>query len=268
MKNSIVIPVYNSEKTIVKSIESVISESAVNPYDWELILVDDGSKDKSVDLIQNYMEISPYKDRIRLIRQQNSGAAAARNTGIKAATGDFVSFNDSDDVWLAGKLKMQMEYLINHPEVDMVGGAYELEKFPSTFKKLGEITRIKITDIIKKNYFSPPTVIIRKKILDDTGLLFDDSMRTGGEEGSLFYPLTYYGNCVLINKKVAESILHKAQWGASGLSGNIIAMEKGVIRNKKMAYKNGYISLPVFIGVYLLSYVKAARRIVIRMFRK
>ena len=91
MKFSVIVPVYNAEKYLEKCILSVIHQSY---DDWELILVDDGSKDNSPQIVDEYAE----KDsRIIVIHQQNAGPGTARNNGIKSATGDYVVFLDSDD---------------------------------------------------------------------------------------------------------------------------------------------------------------------------
>lgn len=268
MDISVIIPVYNSASTITESMDSVISELITNPYEWELILVNDGSKDNSQQIIEKYLEQSKYAPHIQLINQRNGGAAVARNTGIEASSGKFIAFNDSDDRWLPGKIELQMTYLIANPDVDMVGGAHEVNKFSSPFKKLDDITEISLKDNIKKNYFGPPMVIIHRYLMDEKGLMFDSTMRTGGEEGSLFYPLIHFGKCVLINQKVSESISGKNQWGETGLTAHVVKMEKGVIHNKVMAYKNGYISLPAFINSYLLSIVKVSRRLLIKRVRQ
>lgn len=88
---SIVVPIYNAEKFLKKSVESVISQSYKN---IELLLVDDGSTDRSKDICQRYALID---NRIKIILQINKGPAAARNTGVRQATGDFVFFLDADD---------------------------------------------------------------------------------------------------------------------------------------------------------------------------
>lgn len=91
MKLSVIVPVYNAEKYLEKCILSVIHQSYSN---WELILIDDGSKDSSSDIIDSYVA----KDvRIIAIHQQNTGPGIARNNGIQKATGDYVIFLDSDD---------------------------------------------------------------------------------------------------------------------------------------------------------------------------
>lgn len=259
---SVVIPVYNSEQTIIQCIDSVIEDLKTTPYTWDITLVDDGSMDHSAQIIQSYINKSPYKAAIKLITQANGGAASARNTGIKSSSGTYIAFNDSDDIWIQGKTKSQMEYLLNNPHIDMICGAHEVPYRP-IFKKLKEYTRITIKDVIFQNFCSPPTTIIKRNILQKTGL-FDDSMRTGGEEGSLFLPLTYYGCCMLHNKVVARSITNKRKWGDSGLSGNIVGMERGRHYNMKKAYQKRLISFPLYLAASGFAYIKFIRRLIIK----
>ena len=88
-KVSIIIPLYNNEKYIKECIESLISQTYEN---IEIIIVDDGSTDKSVEVCEKFKD-----ERIRLIKQINFGAPSARNEGIKQSSGDFIMFLDSDD---------------------------------------------------------------------------------------------------------------------------------------------------------------------------
>ncbi len=88
---SIIIPIYNSEKYLSRCLDSVLAQTA---SDFELILVDDGSKDKSGEICKEYQK---KDNRIKYIRKENAGVSAARNTGIENATGDYIGFIDSDD---------------------------------------------------------------------------------------------------------------------------------------------------------------------------
>lgn len=104
---SIVVPVYNAANYIEKTIEMVCRQTY---RDWELILVDDASRDESAQVIENY--IKNQGKRIRLIRKKvNQGAAEARNTGIDASSGRFIAFLDADDVWNPEKLEKQVAYM-------------------------------------------------------------------------------------------------------------------------------------------------------------
>src|SRR5690606_12651401 len=88
---SIVIPLYNKAKSLRGTIQSVLNQTF---HDFEVLVVNDGSTDESVAILQEFTD-----QRIRLISQRNQGVSAARNTGIKNATFDWIAFLDGDDVW-------------------------------------------------------------------------------------------------------------------------------------------------------------------------
>jgi len=103
---SIITPLYNAEKYIKDTIESVINQSYKN---WEMIIVNDCSKDRSQLIVEKYMELDK---RIKLVSlESNRGVAFARNTGIKAASGEYLAFLDSDDLWKPNKLSTQLDFM-------------------------------------------------------------------------------------------------------------------------------------------------------------
>ena len=105
---SIVVPVYNAEKYIEQTIDMVRAQTFT---DWELILVEDCSKDNSQTVLKRKTE-ELQDSRIRVIyKEQNEGAAKARNTGIEAATGRYMAFLDADDVWMEDKLKDELSFM-------------------------------------------------------------------------------------------------------------------------------------------------------------
>jgi len=106
---SIIIPLYNSEKYITQALDSVFAQDYPN---MEVIVVNDGSTDDSIN------RLSPYLDKIILINQGNSGAAAARNTGIIRSLGEYIAFLDADDIWLPGKITAQVEFLESNSNSD------------------------------------------------------------------------------------------------------------------------------------------------------
>jgi glycosyltransferase involved in cell wall biosynthesis len=105
---SVIIPAFNSEKTIARAIQSVLEQTY---KDFEIIVVDDGSIDSTRNVVAEYSE------KVRYIYQNNAGPAAARNTALKAAKGRWIAFLDSDDQWLAGKLEKQMRLLDANPHL-------------------------------------------------------------------------------------------------------------------------------------------------------
>ncbi len=102
VKVSIIIPMYNSALTIINSLESIINQSYKN---YEIIVVDDGSIDNSYNLVKEYIKFNKIEEKVILITQENSGPSIARNNAINLARGEYISFLDSDDVWLKEKLQ-------------------------------------------------------------------------------------------------------------------------------------------------------------------
>lgn len=99
-------PAYNSAKFIAEAISSVREQSF---EDWEHIIVDDCSSDRTVDIVREIERVEP---RLRLIElEENSGPAVARNTAISAASGRYIAFLDSDDIWFRDKLKRQIDFM-------------------------------------------------------------------------------------------------------------------------------------------------------------
>jgi glycosyltransferase involved in cell wall biosynthesis len=111
---SVIIPIHNDALYIQAAITSVLSQGVEN---LEIIIIDDGSTDDFEEKIKCFNDPC-----IRLIKQNNSGAAIARNNGVKNARGEFLAFLDADDIWAPKKLKLQLEVLINHEDVNMVFG--------------------------------------------------------------------------------------------------------------------------------------------------
>ena len=108
-KVSIIMPNYNCEKFLGETINSVIRQTYTN---WELLIVDDCSTDKSVEVIQEFCD---QDDRIKLfVNEKNSGAAASRNWAMREATGKWIAFLDSDDMWLPEKLEKQLAFMVDN----------------------------------------------------------------------------------------------------------------------------------------------------------
>lgn len=118
---SIVIPVYNKEKWIVQTLRSVASQTYDN---WECLIVDDGSSDESLSLINTF--VNATEGNWKVIAQPNSGQSHARNVGIERATGEYVAFLDADDLWLPEKLKEQINLFSRLPEVEVVFSGYAI----------------------------------------------------------------------------------------------------------------------------------------------
>ena len=110
---SVVIPLYNKEKAIVKTIDSVLNQTYSN---FELIIVDDGSKDNSLQVVQSIED-----SRLRIIHKENGGVSSARNRGIREAKGDYIALLDGDDLWEPTFLEEQIRLIHDFPNAGMWG---------------------------------------------------------------------------------------------------------------------------------------------------
>jgi glycosyltransferase involved in cell wall biosynthesis len=120
---SILIPFYNSERFLSETIESVLAQTYTH---WELLLVDDGSVDRSTEIARAYAAKSP--DKIRYLEHaghRNRGLTCTRNLGARNSHGEYLAFLDSDDVWLPQKLSEQVRAMEAHPEAGLVYGPSE-----------------------------------------------------------------------------------------------------------------------------------------------
>ena len=114
LKVSVIMAVYNTQQHVGEAIESILNQTYT---DFELIVVNDGSQDNSLSVIQSYTD-----SRIRLISRENKGVAISRNEAIKVAQGTYTAIMDSDDISTLDRLEKQVQFLQNNPDVIAVGG--------------------------------------------------------------------------------------------------------------------------------------------------
>jgi len=108
---SVIIPTYNREAVIARAIESVLKQTYKF---YEVIVVDDASTDSTNEIVSKYPEVKYIKHSI------NMNGACARNTGIEAASNDYIAFLDSDDVWLINKLELVSQFIIKNKKLEGV----------------------------------------------------------------------------------------------------------------------------------------------------
>ena len=157
---SIITPVYNCEKLLSKTIESVINQTYKN---WEMILVDDCSSDRSAEIIKKYYNMD---ERIKYIKlAENSGAAIARNTALEKSSGRFIAYLDSDDLWKNNKLEKQVDYML---ENNYAFTCTDYEKIDEKGNNLNKI--IKIPSKVNYNLF------LRNTIIQTVGVMVDISI--------------------------------------------------------------------------------------------
>jgi len=130
---SVVIPLYNKEPHIKRAINSVLAQKI---QDFEIIVVDDGSTDNSVEVVNDFKD-----QRIRLIKQKNAGVSVARNKGIKESKSDHIAFLDADDEWTPCFLETLLRLRVKYPEAGAYATAYEKcdengNKLKPSYKKI------------------------------------------------------------------------------------------------------------------------------------
>lgn len=169
---SVVIPVYNRKNTIQKSVESVLNQTYRN---IELIIVDDGSTDGTIDILKKL-----GGTRTTVFEQNHKGANAARNLGIKHAKGEFIAFQDSDDEWLPEKLEKQITYMCRG-KYDACYCAFYLygkdndEIIPSDYENKEKLEKNLIEILKNYNVVSTQTLVIHQNIVQEVGG-FDEEM--------------------------------------------------------------------------------------------
>jgi cellulose synthase/poly-beta-1,6-N-acetylglucosamine synthase-like glycosyltransferase len=124
---SIVIPTYNRSRLLAEALESVFAQEFTH---FEVLVADDGSTDDTQEML------SRYGERVRVLRQQNQGQGAARNLGIQHATGQYVVFLDSDDVWFPWTLATY------HQAIEMYGRPSVVMGNPASFQRPEELSRV------------------------------------------------------------------------------------------------------------------------------
>jgi glycosyltransferase involved in cell wall biosynthesis len=169
---SAIIPVWNRAHVVGAAIDSVLTQEI--PADWslEVILVDDGSTDDLDGALR------PYGNRISRIRhQRNAGAAAARNTGIRATTGDYLAFLDSDDVWMPNKLETQIAFMQTNGYSASCTACYLARPGGQTvIWPRYEAGLVRLADIVWGCFLSPGTTLVcRPSVFKDVGM-FDSTL--------------------------------------------------------------------------------------------
>ena len=170
---SIMMPAYNAENYIQSAIESVLAQTYSH---WELIIVNDGSTDNTQMLAEAYND-----SRIRVIHQENSGEAVARNTALANMAGKWVAFLDADDLYHADHLAETVNYLVSHPEYDAVyTDGFHIDPQGNQLQSLSSRRRGPFEgriyeEIVRaSDVFGPPLcTVLRRSIITEHKLKYD-----------------------------------------------------------------------------------------------
>ena len=198
---STIIPAYNAARFVAKAIDSALMQNVAQ----QIIVVDDGSKDETADIVRAYGEA------VELIQQPNGGVSAARNRGISAARGDFVAFLDADDVWLPGKLARQLALFSSDPALGTVicdeihvtsDGEIVRPSFLATRRCYGQLparaSRLDkpVTWLVRESFFPTSGVLTRRDVLARAG--YFDTALSICEDRDLWLRLAFQGPVGLV----------------------------------------------------------------------
>jgi glycosyltransferase involved in cell wall biosynthesis len=173
----VIIPAYNAAKYLPDALESVISQTF---DDWQILLVDDGSTDRTADVVAPFLD--RFGSKIKFIQQENRGLPAARNAAIRVSTAEFLALLDADDVWLPCRLSESLKAFAERPKA---GLAYGLVthidpegRLGGTFEGNRRNAEGQIAPYIymRKVELPCPTITFRRRCIDDVGI-FDETMR-------------------------------------------------------------------------------------------
>ena len=197
---SVILPTYNRAYCLQAAIDSVRAQSHFN---WELLVVDDGSIDGTAELLGRYAT----DERIRYVWQANGGVAAARNTGLAEAHGDFIAFLDSDDIWKPFKLRLQLDVMRALPEIGMVWTEMEAVRPDGSMESPAYLT------IMYDNYRRFPKAELFSSAVALGDLLPESNVPARGASvysGSIFSPMLagnlVHTSTVLLRREIARQV--------------------------------------------------------------
>ena len=211
---SVIIPTYNRAYCINKSIQSVLDQTYKN---IELLVIDDCSDDNTEEVIKQFND-----NRIRYIKlKKNGGPSKARNIGIKKARGEFIAFQDSDDIWYNNKLELQINEFQSDTQCQLVFCQY-LSKgevpTPCPAEQKFDVQKYKygmFEILLKGNRIGTPTIVIRKDIIEKLGG-FNEKIKTL-EDWEFVLRVTEKYNIKYINKVLME--VYPSKNGINSITG-------------------------------------------------
>lgn len=253
-KVSIVVPCYNAGKTIERCIRS-IADQHYRPI--EIVIIDDGSKDNSVEVIEQIApDVLARGVPIKLYKKSNGGPSSARNYGIAKSEGRFIAFLDADDYWLPDKLLRQVEQLEKYPEAVLIGGPVGTPR--SATKR---VSRVHFRQLLYTNYFATSSVLVKSEIIKL--FKFDETMKYS-EDYRVWLQLAYQYSCYFYNEVLVFNI-KSINERPFGLSSKLWQMEKGELSNYFYLFNRGIISWATLFFTSVYSFTKYIIRVLKRI---
>lgn len=252
-KISVIIPMYNAESTIIRALNSIKNQT-ISKEKLEIIIINDGATDNSKTTVQKFIKENPNLT-IILLHQENKGVSAARNAGLRIATGDFIALLDADDEWLPNKTERQLTYLKEqNPKMDFIASRFNDKKLLFPYATTEKLSWATFRKLLFRNEILPSTVIFKRNIIEDN-LFFDENQRYA-EDVHYWLRLSQKYKLCILNENLVTAGGGKRSFGVSGLSANLKAMAKGFQKNLKDMYLAKRISFVEWQAYMLLYHAK------------
>ena len=205
---SVVVPIFNGERYVLEAVNSVLAQTYT---EFELILVNDGSTDRTRAAIEPFLTL----ERVRYFEQPRRGPAAARNLALGHARGEIVAFLDHDDAWLPEKLELQVRYLGKHPDIGLVHGRMmyvDESGSPISYEKdwVGALEGECFAGLFARNRIGTPTVAVRAACLTEVGP-FNEALARA-QDYELWLRLAKSCRFGFIDRPLARYRVHQASW--------------------------------------------------------
>lgn len=250
---TVVIPTYDSSATVAEALASVAAQT-VRPA--EVIVVDDGSRDRTPDVARAAAAELGLSARIVEL-PSNGGPSAARNRGWDEATAELVAFLDADDRWHPKKIELQSELMIARPRLAMSCHAHRFD-FGSPWDDVerSPAADVPLRDFLVRNRCATPTVMIRRAV----SLRFDEGMRHA-EDYLLWMRIAHHHGPIA---KLPGALVQcsNPRYGGSGLSGRLWAMERAELRGFALLRRERVIGIVEWLAASTFSLAKFVVRVV------
>ncbi len=259
-KVSVILCFYNEERYLPEALDSILSQTYRN---LEVVVINDGSTDGSEAVVRKYME----KDERIIYRSHtpNHGLAYARNRGLETATGEFAGFFDADDRMLPDKTEKEVRFLLEHPDIDVVGGSfYYMDAEGNVQNEPLKLQCFSDEEIrafmLYRNAIAVGSALFRRKIITDNGASLDEKNRASEDYG-LWIGLLPKIRLANLNEPVYEYRINhgsKAEGKAKKDPEAFVAEKKRILR--KAWAESGFLTDENDIDV-IYGYIHESRRI-------
>ena len=226
---SIIIPAYNAERFIAETIQSVVHQTYTN---WELLIIDDGSKDNTAQIVKSFLN----DNRIKYFFQKNSGVSAARNLGMSYSSGNYLAFLDADDLWEKENLEKKIKFLDSNPDSGMVISYMQI--IIGDVEKKGAILQGMEGEVLdplllweESSQTAPSNMLVRKEVMAEVGC-WDTELSTAADQ-ELFFRIASKYKIGRIDQVLTNYRVHK-----KNMHSNIKLLERDHILAYKKAYSN------------------------------